>query len=523
MKSSRRVNAGFRLGLAVVLVTACRSVPPAVPPPEPIVAPSGLAISVESFAGGSLSGPLPGRGPGDIESDPRRVFPLHAELWLVDLQAEDLTSTVAPFLPLAEATTLVVSERARSSVRAVPRLFDGARITSGAAARDALGSLRTKPASQALLLSAVDEIAAAGMTFGLRASLAERVLDADNFLREYPPRPAVSKSVDVWVGYDAGQFSWALGMASARPPEDRSAVVTPDEARFRPGSPQPVSERLVPSVPIAAGGSVMVLLPAPFDGARSKRMLVYLELAPAPGDDASSDVLSDMGNRIAAAQARVRDSERELARHLAEDVAKDFVVDTARETVRRMAGLVDAEVDPRQALVFLSGALETPLARELILVLGRAALDRIVLDVIADSKKDTAEAPFDPRWSLERASWRELVRALGASDERPPEIRAALKAVALSAAGQLGAFPSLIENALQASADTDAFQARLVAENRIFLEDSKPGARARAYAWLERRGLEPLDFDPLASRSLRREALEVDAERRKPIATGSQP
>ena len=524
MKSSRRLEGGLRWGLVLVLVSACRSAPPAPPPPEPLEAPAGLVLTLESYAGGSLSGPQPGLGPNDIEADPRRVFPLHAELWLVDLVAADLAGTNEVFQPLAAATTLVVSERSKSALRAVPRLFDGASFASGAAARDALSSLRAKPTSQALLLRAVDELASAGMTFGLRARLEEPVLDADNFLREYPARPPVPKVAEVWVGHSGDPFQWTLGLASARRDVDPTSVPTPDEARYRPGSPRPVSERLVPAIPLVPGGSVMVLLPSPFEGARAKRLLVFLELQPAPGDAATPEVLTEMGSRIAAAQARVRASERDLARRLEAAGSTDFVVDTARETVERLGGLVAAGVDPRQALVFLSGALDTPLARELTLVLGRKALDRIVVDLIADSKVDTAEAPFDPRWSLERASWRELVRALGAGDERSPEVRAALGAVALSAAGQLGAFPTLIENALAASADTEAFQARLVAENLIFLEDSKPGARARAFAWLKRRGLEPNDFDPLATRSLRREALEADAKRRVQLATvGEKP
>jgi hypothetical protein len=353
------------------------------------------------------------------------------------------------------------------------------------------------------------------MTVRLTAELAEPVFDPDNFLGEYPRRPPVPKAAELSFECTGEGFAWLVGLADAVAPEDPEAVATPEEARYRPGSPRPRSERLVPDVRPTAGSSAFIVLPSPFvmEGMpRARSVVLYFELGKPPGDEATPEVLTELGARVATALNRVGKRARTLERDLAAAAPADFVADTVRGTLARLGDLMASGADPRQAMVFLAGALDAPLARDLVLVLDRSALDRLVSDLIEAAKIDTAAAPFDPRWSLESAAWRELVRALSAGDERPPELRAAFGAIALGAAGQLGAFPALIEDALVSSPDTEAFQERLVSENWIFLEDSSPAARARAFAWLTRRGLGPKGFDPLAPRAARRAALEAERE-----------
>jgi len=50
--------------------------------------------------------------------------------------------------------------------------------------------------------------------------------------------------------------------------------------------------------------------------------------------------------------------------------------------------------------------------------------------------------------------------------------------------------------------------ARVIAENLIYLEDASPASRVRAYDWLQSRGRAPAGFDPLGTPRERRDALE---------------
>jgi len=512
MKSVERVSL-WAVGVLIGIGASCRSVPPDLRPPPEVVAPEGLLLDATAYAGGCVEGPHPSLGPNDIEADPRRVLPLEVELWLTATGPATFETD-----PLAERTQVVLVNDEREALRAAPRLFGRSRLALGNAAEAGRAALAEAEPSEALLLFHGDELASAGMTYQLRASLMEAVEDPDNFLGEFPKRPPIEKAVEFAFECRDGKFAWLVGMSDAVTPEDPEAVTTPNEARYRPGGARPRHERLVPTVRPVAGSRGLIYLPSPFAApdaqVRPLGLAVYFELGEAAGDEATPEVLAAMGTRLATALKRVGESQRNLARAtLVRTIAKGgSVAETARETIARLGELVEAGVDPRSALVFLSGALETPLARELVLVLDRPALDVLTADLIAASKKNTAADPFDPSWSLEAAAWRALVAALSAGDERAPELRAAFGGIALVAAGQLGAFPTLIQDALRSSDSIESFGARLIAENRIFLEDSSPAARARAFAWLDRRGLAPRGFDPLSPRKERRAALEAANE-----------
>jgi hypothetical protein len=87
--------------------------------------------------------------------------------------------------------------------------------------------------------------------------------------------------------------------------------------------------------------------------------------------------------------------------------------------------------------------------------------------------------------------------------------------VLLRRAGECARWPDTIEDGLRRSRDAEALEAHFARENRIFLEDSAPGTRVRAYDWLASRGLAPKGFDPLAPEADRRRviaALEAEAE-----------
>ena len=69
--------------------------------------------------------------------------------------------------------------------------------------------------------------------------------------------------------------------------------------------------------------------------------------------------------------------------------------------------------------------------------------------------------------------------------------------------------------ALNRSSDRATFEEAILLENRSFLSSSDPAARVRAFDWLQPKGEAPEGYDPLASREARREALDLDEEKRR--------
>jgi hypothetical protein len=85
---------------------------------------------------------------------------------------------------------------------------------------------------------------------------------------------------------------------------------------------------------------------------------------------------------------------------------------------------------------------------------------------------------------------------------------AELSAVLTNYAGEPGRHASSIKEILHGVSSRQDLENRLLAENLIFLEDSSPAARVRAFGWLTARHQAPMGFDPLGSPRDRRNALE---------------
>lgn len=166
----------------------------------------------------------------------------------------------------------------------------------------------------------------------------------------------------------------------------------------------------------------------------------------------------------------------------------------------------------RSALIRLADTHSAPLCADLALVSGEelivAIADRI------EPLWSRTDVEIDGTWVLERAA----VNAAATQLQRDALGDAAAAAL-LRHAGEAGRFGSTLLDAARASANRDVFQERLIEENRLFLGDRSPAARARALRFLRDLGQAPENFDPLASRDERRAALQADRERREAAAT----
>lgn len=84
-------------------------------------------------------------------------------------------------------------------------------------------------------------------------------------------------------------------------------------------------------------------------------------------------------------------------------------------------------------------------------------------------------------------------------------------------AGEVGRHPATMQDVLKSAADQDSMIVRVTSENLLFLEDSSPASRVRAFEWLSTRGLAPAGYDPLGPARQRRAALE------RALAPATQP
>jgi hypothetical protein len=157
----------------------------------------------------------------------------------------------------------------------------------------------------------------------------------------------------------------------------------------------------------------------------------------------------------------------------------------------------------RSALAYLGQVTGAHLAEDVALAASDAALHTIVER--AQSKLDETEERPDAAalgLTLERASYEVAFEFLRSRDASP-----GLEGMILRHTGEVGRHMALLSEFVENARSLDDLQARLVDENIIFLEDSSPASRVRAYDWLTQIGKAPPGYDPLASRKERRAAM----------------
>ncbi len=166
-------------------------------------------------------------------------------------------------------------------------------------------------------------------------------------------------------------------------------------------------------------------------------------------------------------------------------------------------------------MAFLAARSQSPICEDLSLVGDDEALAEVAGRVRTNSAAFlAAKTPEELGWLLERTALESLAELMD-KGKLPPE----LSAVLARNLGEAGRQSASIQEVLRLSRNRTEFDARLLAENLIFLEDASPASRVRAYDWLQSRGRAPAGFDPLGSARQRRDAL----EKARSAAAGGNP
>jgi hypothetical protein len=158
----------------------------------------------------------------------------------------------------------------------------------------------------------------------------------------------------------------------------------------------------------------------------------------------------------------------------------------------------------RPALVFLASETGATVCED-------AALDADDLTVGALAERVLKKVNEPPGiqnkealgWALDSAAY-ELLVDLQSSNRISP----GLAEILTLHAGEAGRHAGSVDEALKAATNPQDFDVRLTAENYIFLEDSSPASRVRAFDWLRAHDRAPAGFHPLDDEKARRAALD---------------
>lgn len=159
----------------------------------------------------------------------------------------------------------------------------------------------------------------------------------------------------------------------------------------------------------------------------------------------------------------------------------------------------------RAALLFLAAESGAELCADMALDAEDSLLQAATL-ALATQLPDAARLAADGAtlgWTLERGCVQFLAER---ASVQPLEVE--LRAALWRRTGELGRSPAALLDVVLAARGLADFRERLVAENRVLLEDNHPAARVRAYDWLAARGAAPDGYDPLADETTREAALE---------------
>ena len=484
------------LGLLAALGGGCASHKP--PPPFGV---PGAVVTSGHYVGSSLTGPVDkALAPGKPED------------------ALDVKVTVVALdrvVPLPGPSTLAVSQarliavsRSGMPVQSQARLTSPAHIAEGLTP-DAFASAASAAKAQSAVLGDVACALPSGVTAWIDVGRAE---DTDtpprvggvplrrHFAVElHRPKPGGPASADIIqlavmredlftppAPLDTTQGKTA-GPKGAKESQPTTAPVA---------APIIVRESLLIDRPAAKGPQQFALLvPCRIEGSAAQALAVFVSIEPGSNETAHVEAyarcLKDLTASLATARAATQPFRADV------DSPEWPSLSTALDAMERPGA-------PRQAMLYLAGETDVDVLGDLALIADDPTRQELAKKVAAKigvpAKVKTREGLA---WVLENATF-ELLSEQSAAGKLAPELSATLA----MHAGEAGRHPGALDEGLKTCANRQEFALRLIAENYIYLEDSSPASRVRAYDWLVARDRAPAGYDPLGPPRERRAALE---------------
>ena len=165
---------------------------------------------------------------------------------------------------------------------------------------------------------------------------------------------------------------------------------------------------------------------------------------------------------------------------------------------------LDNPAHTRAAVVYLATQGDSQICQDVAMLADENLLNQIVAEIKRDAPAAIEAGNLDQySWILDRAAI-QAMQPLFIKANLPPE----LVAVLTQHFGEPGRHSAAVDEVMRGVSSRTQLHTRLVSENYIYLEDSSPASRVRAYQWLSAQKLAPQGYDPLASPKQRREALD---------------
>jgi hypothetical protein len=375
--------------------------------------------------------------------------------------------------PLAARARLVTAQRGGEAIEPRSQLAGGARLLRGVEAQAALA----RPMRRVEFLE--EELA---LPRGVTATLA--LLAEDNVPAEDGTNVRKELRAEIGRARD-GMLELAVVLEDLLAPE---ADGEDEDERVDPLALVRREVLLIEDAP-AAEGEPLLLVFAPGEASAATLVLVITRRA-AASPAALERCVAQASEAEQGARTRTAWIGSREARQRQIETALRALEDNARQ---------------RSALLFLAAESGAELCADMALDADDELL-KAAAAALAAQLPDAARLAADGAtlgWALERGCVRFLAER---ASTQPLEVE--LRAAVLRRTGELGRSPAALLDVALSARDLEDFRMRLIAENRILLEDNHPAARVRAYDWLAARGAAPDGFDPLATEGEREAALE---------------
>jgi hypothetical protein len=238
-----------------------------------------------------------------------------------------------------------------------------------------------------------------------------------------------------------------------------------------------------------------MIVPFHFDDAQSKAVAVMVEISP--------------GNAETAHVAATADCLKQLAAPAATQPAPATGEANPWSTVTAAVQSLTGVAGRRSSLAFLADQTGASLCEDLAMEADDAVLTQLVKNIqakVAAHSLPTNDSNVG--WLLDHTALELLAKISNDAANGTTPMPAELTSVLTTHTGEVGRHPSSLDDVLRGLSTRAELDNRLLAQNLIFLEDSSPASRVRAFDWLNSRHHAPAGYDPLGPVKARREAIE---------------
>jgi hypothetical protein len=268
-------------------------------------------------------------------------------------------------------------------------------------------------------------------------------------------------------------------------------------------APSPQREVAIVDITPEAGRQTLAFaVPFRFQQVSGQAVAAIVTVGPAPlglaGQDSWKACVADLGVSREIVRSRLQ----------AEATAGD------QGPALRAALLALYNIDRRRpAFIYLASLTGANLCAEAALVADDATLARVAGKLFKLASGDLPDSAT-VGWLLDQTWLKEMSEQLAGAKLSPE-----LSAVLASQTGEVGRHQSSIDEVANGAHRLADYESLLVQENTIFLQDSSPSARARAFDWLKAKHKEPGGYDPLGPEQDRHTALDRAASGLPPLTT----